>query len=66
MYDALRVSACYALCIFAAWLIVVQVREFWIAWYNGVTLRMSMVTKASVGLQILVNLAAMVLALWAA
>ena len=66
MEDVLRSTACFALCAVSLWLIVGAVRELWIAWYNGVALSLSMATKISVGLQILVNLAAIVLALRAA
>ena len=63
MDDAFKTYACYALCIIAGWLIVRHVREIWIAWYNGVDLKLSMTVRVSIGLQILVNLTAIVLAL---
>jgi hypothetical protein len=66
MGDALRAAACYVLCLVAAWLILRDVRELFIAWYSGVGTEIPMSVRVAAGMQILVNLAAMWLALMAA
>ncbi len=52
----------YVLAAIASWLLMCQVRELFIAYYNGVALEASKSTKVLATMQAIVNLAAVLLA----